>query len=785
MAITTFTQNLAYKERPFAGVEDWQGQDYAGIPSSTNRAQRLDYYIRLSWSQLEGSTQGNYTFGKIDTEFRRAMDRRQRISFGIMTTCPGGCDGFNGPVNYDGGSSIYPLYLHNLMQSETVKDWNQNSNWIPNWNSNHYLSRMEALLQALANYINTATYKPAWSATAIPYKNVLNYIDIRFMGSWGEWHHASIVDPVSNYPSGMRPTVATYKRIIDAHISAFPNNPLVMLMATLDAMFFNNTQVFNEVTWYALQASNTWGPLGIRRDQWGSSGWTSPDYYVHHYMENNNRSFGTSGPFKNTINERWKTSPILGEPEGPFSDIPQIIPEANAHRPVSIGNGNFASPAGDARMRELANLAGYKLVVESADVTTAGNTLNIAMKWKNAGLTPTYENWDVVFEIVSGTSVVWSGTSQFKPKRFLPSATATTVTDTFTVPLTAGNYSLKFTVKDPTGYRQPMPLFMNNQAADGSFGLGTVTIGTGTVNNPPTVTVAGGTITLPTSTFSLSATASDTDGTIASYSWSKVSGPTGGTITSPNSQSTTITGLTAGTHIYRVTVTDNGGASRTADATIVVNAAPVTSTVNAGLDQTITLPTSTISLVGSASSSGSFVTNWSRVSGSGTIVSPNSLTTSVTGLTAGTSIFRLTLTPATGTSISDDVTVIVNAQTTNNPPVANAWEDQFVVLPINSIILDGSHSTDPEGGVLKYFWRKMAGPSCTLSATTSPKCTVTNLQKGVYMFELRVVDDKNAVSIDTVGVVVMDAPIGTEKTIKSISQTVLYTDGTTKTDIIT
>lgn len=57
--------------------------------------------------------------------------------------------------------------------------------------------------------------------------------------------------------------------------------------------------------------------------------------------------------------------------------------------------------------------------------------------------------------------------------------------------------------------------------------------------------------------------------TQASYNWTKVSG-TGGTITSPTTKSTTVTGLTAGTYTYQVLMTDNYGGTDTAQATITV-----------------------------------------------------------------------------------------------------------------------------------------------------------------------------------------------------------------------
>ncbi|HEY0732081.1 MAG TPA: carbohydrate-binding protein, partial [Chitinophagaceae bacterium] len=93
-------------------------------------------------------------------------------------------------------------------------------------------------------------------------------------------------------------------------------------------------------------------------------------------------------------------------------------------------------------------------------------------------------------------------------------------------------------------------------------------------NQPPTVNAGPDkSITLPTSSVSLSGSASDADGSIASYQWTKVSGGAA-TITSPSSASTTITGLVQGSYVFRLTVTDNGGATASDEVSVTVNAEP-------------------------------------------------------------------------------------------------------------------------------------------------------------------------------------------------------------------
>lgn len=98
--------------------------------------------------------------------------------------------------------------------------------------------------------------------------------------------------------------------------------------------------------------------------------------------------------------------------------------------------------------------------------------------------------------------------------------------------------------------------------------------------------------------------------------------------------------------------------------------------VNAGNDQTITLPTSFATLTGTASgNNGATIasTAWTFVSGPSTptITTPASLTTTVTAMTsAGTYVYKLTATDNNGLVNSDMINIFVNAS--GNPPIVHA-----------------------------------------------------------------------------------------------------------------
>ena len=93
-----------------------------------------------------------------------------------------------------------------------------------------------------------------------------------------------------------------------------------------------------------------------------------------------------------------------------------------------------------------------------------------------------------------------------------------------------------------------------------------------------------------------------------------------------------------------------------------------------------------------------------------------------------------------------------------NPPVANAGADQVIILPINTVSLNGS-ATDPDNNIRSYQWTKVAGPSsCKIVSPKSAQTQVTDLVEGTYRFELKVTDKTNLFDRDTVQVTV-NAPI--------------------------
>jgi hypothetical protein len=137
-------------------------------------------------------------------------------------------------------------------------------------------------------------------------------------------------------------------------------------------------------------------------------------------------------------------------------------------------------------------------------------------------------------------------------------------------------------------------------------------------------------------------------GTITSYAWSLVSGPNNPVITHPDSALTTVTGLVAGTYVFRLSVNGDSSISQ-----VIVHVGPEPPVyADAGPNRVVVSPSSSATLDGSRSSGPISSYAWTLVSGpdSPLIVSPGSVSTAVTGLTEGSYIFRLSVNGGSSTA---------------------------------------------------------------------------------------------------------------------------------------
>ena len=313
------------------------------------------------------------------------------------------------------------------------------------------------------------------------------------------------------------------------------------------------------------------------------------------------------------------------------------------------------------------------------------------------------------------------------------------------------------------------------------------TIGGSTTNQAPVVNAGiDQTVTLP-NTASLSGTATD-DGlpnppATITTTWSQVSGPGTTTFANPSARSTTASFTAAGVYVLRLTATDSV-LSATDDIQISVGAAPPTNqapTVNAGTDQTITLPNNA-TLVGSTSDDGlpnppaTVTVTWSQVSGPGTttFTNPTARSTTASFTAAGAYLLRLTATDSALTA-TDDIQITVNPAPVNQAPTVNAGVDQTVTLP-NGASLVGTASDDglPEPpATVTVTWSQVSGPGTTTFGNANSLSTSASFTTaGVYVLRLTASDTVLSAT-DDIQITVNPAPVNQAPTVNAgVDQTV-------------
>ncbi|HSC36354.1 MAG TPA: PKD domain-containing protein, partial [Chitinophagaceae bacterium] len=150
----------------------------------------------------------------------------------------------------------------------------------------------------------------------------------------------------------------------------------------------------------------------------------------------------------------------------------------------------------------------------------------------------------------------------------------------------------------------------------------------------------------------------------------------------------------------------------------------------------------------------------SRGSGDGSWTKFRFVWNSGTATTADLALFNKDTATAGNDFAIDEISfgVPYSGQSVNQPPVARAGTDTSLVLPKDSIVLNGSASSDADGHIVSYRWTKISGP--TAYAIASPDSAITqvkNLVAGVYAFRLLVTDNGGATAADTIVVTVRAA----------------------------
>ncbi|MDH5751882.1 MAG: PKD domain-containing protein, partial [Deltaproteobacteria bacterium] len=256
----------------------------------------------------------------------------------------------------------------------------------------------------------------------------------------------------------------------------------------------------------------------------------------------------------------------------------------------------------------------------------------------------------------------------------------------------------------------------------------------------PTTPVAGEAVTLD------GTGSSDPEGDTLSYSW-VLSAPAGSAATLGDSTADTTSFTVDKAGDYTVTLTVSDGINTSAETNQIITVANSIPVANITFTPSSPIINDTITLDGT----GSTDANGDSLTYAWTLVPPLSSSAVLSDSTAAQPAFdadlageyTVNLVVSDGTDSSTTASVTINvAATANQAPVASFSYSPPSPTTGQTVNLDGSGSSDPEGQTLTYAWTLTppAGSSATLSSTTASNPSFVADLAGDYLVSMVVSD---------------------------------------------
>ena len=258
---------------------------------------------------------------------------------------------------------------------------------------------------------------------------------------------------------------------------------------------------------------------------------------------------------------------------------------------------------------------------------------------------------------------------------------------------------------------------------------------------------------------------------ITAYQWRQTAG-TPVTLSDPKSARTAFIASDPGSKVeklqFELAVTDEQGNQSTETIVITVTGDNPPPVAQAGADGNVQLPQEagevlTITLSGAGSSDpflGIAAYSWKQTAGK-TVSLQNPETINPWFIVPGTvsagdrMTFELTVTDQGGLTATDSVSITYYDD--NIFPVAAAGDDRRVSQG-ETVFLNGTGSSDPDGSIVSYSWTQTNGPGVALinpnSATPYFEAPTDNTTAETFGFRLRVTDNSGLQSFDDIAITV-------------------------------
>ena len=307
--------------------------------------------------------------------------------------------------------------------------------FFPNYDDEVYLAAAESFIAELGEALNGHPR--------------LAYVDVSLVGEAGEWH----VGSAGAKAGAQLPQALSWQRILEAHLAAFPDTPLLMLVGDVDDG--------GEPLRYAVERG-----MGWRADCLGDNGtgWNHMDDFYLQRVE------------QAGAEEVWRTAPVHFETCGDFRTWSLAGAEPSCQLDYALGlhasglNAKSKVPPDDfaQAITDFHARAGYRLQLVSLELPAqvqAGQSVDLDSLWHNAGLAPPYRDFRVAVRVDGQVQVLGS------VKGWLPGES--TLDAVFTAPTAPGSYPLELAILGPSGEDTPrVPMGLAEQS-----GVDWVTLG--------------------------------------------------------------------------------------------------------------------------------------------------------------------------------------------------------------------------------------------------------------------------------------------------------------------
>jgi hypothetical protein len=341
------------------------------------------------------------------------------------------------------------------------------------------------------------------------------------------------------------------------------------------------------------------------------------------------------------------------------------------HDTVESGAGTFALPAGQTYTEFDRN---GNLISGSVTGTVSINGAPVFLRQNTTGNVPptvsagSNQNLTATSGTLTGTASAGSGT--------ITSETWTQISGPNTAVITTPS-SLTTTITGLITGTYVFQLSVTNSNSLTTTSRVTITVAIAPVAPTAVITPSQTSVQLPLDSVSLNGAAShdnNTAGSIASYAWTQISGPTS-TIRLPSAVTTNVIMPTAGTYIYQLIVTNTGGVKSAATmvsiSVIPATLLPLTAVITTGSPTNIIqLSTTALGLFATGSiepNANSGINQWSwqlltvPAGSSATIQAPTQNATQLLGVIAGSYTIKLTIWDTNGLTASTTVQITVNS----------------------------------------------------------------------------------------------------------------------------